>query len=82
MLKGMIMKTIALGTLCLVITLSTGCTKTVVPPNPNLNVVYTEDDNYKSKRVDYLGYGLGGTGFGGYSMGGYGLTGYGGNIPE
>lgn len=50
--------------------------------NPTPTLIYTEEDNYKSKRVDYLGYGLGGHGFGGYSMGGYGLTGYGGQMPE
>lgn len=75
------MKTIILMFLLLATTLLTGCAK-----QPALNssptLVYTEEDNYKSKRVDYLGYGLGGHGFGGYSMGGYGLVGYAGQMPE
>jgi hypothetical protein len=73
------MKTIILGTLLIVPVLLTGCAKST--PNNTLHI-YTEDDNYKSKRVDYLGYGLGGHGFGGYSMGGYGLTGYAGQMPD
>jgi hypothetical protein len=73
------MKTLILGALILFTTLIIGCAKT--QPN-NSHYVYTEDDNYKSKRVDYLGYGLGGHGFGGYSMGGYGLTGYAGQMPD
>ncbi len=76
----MMMKTIILGTLIIFFTLLTGCAnKTAL--NSNATYIYTEDDNFNSKRVDYLGYGLGGQGFGGYGVGGYGLTGYGGQMP-
>ncbi|RUR05949.1 hypothetical protein [Legionella sp. km772] len=75
------MKTTILTALLFAIGLLAGCTKTALNANPNYTYIYTEDDEYKSKRVDYLGYGLGGQGFGGYSMGGYGLTGYGGQMP-
>lgn len=76
------MRIIILGSLCLSLAVLTGCASR---PTPNSNYqtinIYTEDDSMYSKRVDYLGYGLGGEGFGGYSMGGYGLTGYGGQFP-
>lgn len=75
------MKSIITALIILSLGLVTGCTKTTMNSNPNYTYIYTDDDEYKSKRVDYLGYGLGGQGFGGYSMGGYGLTGYAGQIP-
>lgn len=73
------MKTILIVPLVLVLAMLGGCTKAELNSNPNY--IYTEDDNYKSKRMDYLGYGLGGQGFGGYGMGGYGLVGYAGQMP-
>ncbi|KTD62360.1 hypothetical protein [Legionella shakespearei] len=60
----------------------TGCaSQTSMNSNYKAAYIYTEDDNLRSKRVDYLGYGLGGKGFGGYGVGGYGLVGYGGQFP-
>lgn len=76
------MKITILSTLLLSLTLLTGCaSKTSLNSNYKTAYIYTEDDNLYSKRVDYLGYGLGGTGFGGYGVGGYGLAGYGGQFP-
>jgi len=64
-------------------TILTGCvTQTTYGPDYNKTYIYTDTtDELYSKRVDYLGYGLGGQGFGGYGMGGYGLVGYGGQAP-
>jgi len=77
----MVMKTIILGTLLVSFTLLTGCASKTAQ-NIDTTYIYTEDDNFKSKRVDYLGSGLGGQGLGGYGVGGYGLIGYAGQMPE
>ncbi|BCA93961.1 hypothetical protein TUM19329_03220 [Legionella antarctica] len=77
------MKKIIITILLLVpIAFLTGCTaKTYYGSNYNRTYVYSGTDDLFSRRVDYLGYGLGGRGFGGYGMGGYGLVGYGGQPP-
>ena len=54
------MKTIILGTLLVSFTLLTGCASKIAQNTDTTYNIYTEDDNFKSKRVDYLGYGLGG----------------------
>jgi hypothetical protein len=76
------MKTTIISALLMSFILLTGCVSTSKPNSPyKATYIYTDNDNLYSKRVDYLGYRLGGTGFGGYGMGGYGLTGYGGQFP-
>ena len=72
------MKELILGTLIIFFVLLAGC---ATAPNSDTTYIYTEDDNFKSNRVDYLGYGLGGQGLGGYGVGGYGLVGYAGQMP-
>ncbi|MCL9683147.1 hypothetical protein [Legionella maioricensis] len=77
------MKTIIITVFVLLpVVFLTGCTaKTYYGPNYSKTYVYSGTDDLYSKRVDYLGYGLGGQGLGGYGMGGYGLVGYGGEAP-
>lgn len=78
----MMMRIKILSALLISLSLLSGCTTgTAYNSNNNTTYIYTDDDDLYSKRVDYLGYGLGGQGFGGYGMGGYGLTGYGGEFP-
>jgi hypothetical protein len=61
----------------------TGCvTYTTYDSNNNTYYSYTGPTDLYSKKVDYVGYGLGGHGFGGYGMGGYGLSGYAGRWQD
>ena len=76
------MKKIITVWMIVLIALLTGCTaKTYYGPNYRTTYVHSGSDDPYSKRVDYLGYGLGGRGLGGYGVGGYGLVGYGGKPP-
>lgn len=57
-----------------------GCvSQTYSGPGYSETYVYSGSTTEYSKRVDYLGYGLGGQGFGGYGVGGYGIAGYAGD---
>lgn len=77
------MKKIIISVFVLSIPFLTGCVaETYYGPGYSRTEVYSGSTDIYSKKVDYIGYGIGGQGFGGYGVGGYGMTGYAGRWQD